>query len=148
MYFQKIFPLRGQFIHCDFIYTKNSGGRPCRKSMFYWGKIGQRLPIFGFWSGDDATENGDFQREKQRLQGSKIFWLAKFSWIWSGGDATENRDFQRGKQRLQGYKNFWIAILVQKFSKKKASISKNVSAARAIYSLWFYLHKEFRGATL
>ena len=32
---QKIFPLRGQFIHCDFIYTKNSGGRPCRKSLFY-----------------------------------------------------------------------------------------------------------------
>ena len=23
---QKIFPLRGQFIHCDFIYTKNSRG--------------------------------------------------------------------------------------------------------------------------
>ena len=25
------------------------------------------------FQGDDATENGDFQREKQRLQGSKKF---------------------------------------------------------------------------
>ena len=75
---QKIFPLRGQFIHCDFIYTKNSGGRPCRKSLFYWSKIGQRLRIFGFWSGDDARENGDFQREKQRLEGTKNFMKITF----------------------------------------------------------------------
>ena len=39
----------------------------------YIGKIGQRLRIFRFWSGDDARENGDFQREKQRLQGYKNF---------------------------------------------------------------------------
>jgi len=46
------------------------------------------LPIFGFCARDDARENGDFQREKQRLQGSKIF---------NGGDVDENSHFIEGK---------------------------------------------------
>ena len=50
--------------------------------------MGQRLRIFGFCAGDDARENGDFQREKPRLQGSKIF---------NGGDVDENRHFIEGK---------------------------------------------------
>ena len=69
--------------------------------------------------GGDASENGDFQREKQRLQGYKFFQgLGDPSGgglrIVSGGawgdnkgdDATENDNFQRGKQRLQGPKIF------------------------------------------
>ena len=32
---EKNFPLRGQFIHCNFIYIKNSGGRLCIKLLFY-----------------------------------------------------------------------------------------------------------------
>ena len=40
--------------------------------------------------GDDATENDNFQRRKQRLRGSKNF----------------SRSFQRGSQHLQGRKNF------------------------------------------
>ena len=67
------------------------------------------MRIFWFWSGGDATENGDFQTRKQRLEGYKKFWMAKFSWISSGDDATENGDFQTRKQRLQGYKKFWMA---------------------------------------
>ena len=50
--------------------------------------------------GDDATENVNFQRRKQRLQGPKNF-AAEL-----GGDASENGDFQSEKQRLQGYKFF------------------------------------------
>ena len=46
------------------------------------------MPIFGFCAGDDARENGDFEREKPRLQGSKIF---------NGGDVDENRHFIEGK---------------------------------------------------
>ena len=30
------------------------------------------MRIFGFCAGDDARENGDFQIEKQRLQGTKF----------------------------------------------------------------------------
>ena len=64
--------------------------------------------------GGDATENGDFQKKKQRLEGYKKFWMAKFSWISSGDDATENGDFQRRKQRLQGYKIFQISFYLHK----------------------------------
>ena len=65
-----------------FIYTKNSGGRPCRKWLFDKRKIGLRWRIFGFWSGDDARENGDFQSEKQRLEGTTFL---------NGGDIDETR---------------------------------------------------------
>ena len=49
--------------------------------------------------GGDASENGDFQREKQRLQGYNFFSGALI--VYSerneqlGGDALENGDFQR-----------------------------------------------------
>ena len=52
------------------------------------------------------SENGDFQKGKQRLQGSNCF-LGAFI-LYSerneqlGGDASENDDFQSEKQRLQG----------------------------------------------
>ena len=45
--------------------------------------------------GGDASENGDFQRENQRLQGRKNF---------LEGDASENVNFHSRKQRLQGRK--------------------------------------------
>ena len=56
--------------------------------------------------GGDASENGDFQMRKQRLQGVQFFFRS-FHFIFrkkytAGGDASENGDFQSGKQRLQG----------------------------------------------
>ena len=58
--------------------------------------------------GGDASENGDFQSEKQRLQGTNF--SRSFHFIFSmknrGDDATENVIFQRRKQRLQGVQNF------------------------------------------
>ena len=58
-------------------------------------------------NGGDASENGDFQRRKQRLQGpffsgALILYSEREN---QGDDATENDNFQRGKQRLQGRKN-------------------------------------------
>ena len=56
--------------------------------------------------GDDATENVNFQRGKQHLQGRKNFKLNfdEFFDERQGDDATENVNFQSGKQRLQGAK--------------------------------------------
>ena len=73
------------------------------------------MPIFGFCAGDDARENGDFETEKPRLQGSKIF---------NGGDVDENRHFIEGKLVAHG----------QKFS-----ILKNFCHV----TIRFYLHKEY-----
>ena len=66
-----------------FIYTKNfQGGRCDRKSRFSKGETafaGQQNFFRSHFiytknfQGGDATENRDFQREKQRLQGSKFF---------------------------------------------------------------------------
>ena len=93
----------------DFIYTKNSGGRPCRKWLFYWGKIGQRLRIFGFWSGDDARENGDFQRKKQRLQGTKNFMKIIFLNIVNVDDIESLWHFAKEAGALYGKWNmYWI----------------------------------------
>ena len=56
--------------------------------------------------GGDASENGDFQSEKQRLQGTNFSRSFHFIFLIKiGDDATENVNFQRGKQRLQGCKN-------------------------------------------
>ena len=88
MRFDFIYTENSAWPRSDFICTKNSGGRPCRKSLFYKGKFGQCLRIFGFCSGDDARENGDFQIEKQRLEGTTFF---------NGGDVDENRHFIAGK---------------------------------------------------
>ena len=56
--------------------------------------------------GGDATENGDFHRVKQRLQGCKNFHKKFFISFYVGDDATENGDFHSVKQRLQWYKKF------------------------------------------
>ena len=58
--------------------------------------------------GGDASENGDFQRENQRLQGTNFSRSFHFIFLMKnrGDDATENVNFQRRKQRLQGCKNF------------------------------------------
>ena len=56
--------------------------------------------------GGDATENCDFHRVKQRLQGSKNFHKKFFISFYVGDDATENGDFQIGKQRLDEYNFF------------------------------------------
>ena len=70
------------------------------------------------FQGGDATENRDFQREKQRLQGSNCFsdLILSTQRIFRGGDATENRDFQREKQRLQGSKIFSDLPMRQKMA--------------------------------
>ena len=57
--------------------------------------------------GGDASENGDFQRRKQRLQGpffsgALILYSEREN---QGDDATENDNFEKKKQRLQGRKN-------------------------------------------
>ena len=58
-------------------------------------------------------------------------------------------------QRIPGRPEIWILStqrvpghLLKKSYKKRACISKNFPAARAIFSLRSYLHKEFEGATL
>ena len=58
--------------------------------------------------GGDASENGDFQRENQRLQGTNFSRSFHFIFLMKnrGDDATENVNFQRENQRLQGPKNF------------------------------------------
>ena len=47
--------------------------------------------------GGDASENGDFHREKQRLQGTNVFAGAFILYSERneqlGGDASENDDF-------------------------------------------------------
>ena len=65
---------------------------------------------FGIHRGGDATENGDSQRGKQRLQryifSDISFYLHKEfpSRQTKGGDVIENVDFPGRKLRLQGYK--------------------------------------------
>ena len=53
--------------------------------------------IFSRIDGGDATENDDFQREKQRVQGT-IFY--------EGDDPTKNGNFQTEKVGLLWNKNF------------------------------------------
>jgi len=69
--------------------------------------------------GGDATQNDDFHREKQRLQGTNVFAGAFILYSERneqlGGDASENDDFQSEKQRLQGYNCFQeLSFYVQK----------------------------------
>ena len=53
--------------------------------------------------GGDASENGDFQSEKQRLQGTKFFQGPTLAGVvdeymkFSGGDLVENDYFQKLK---------------------------------------------------
>ena len=59
--------------------------------------------------GGDASENGDFQSEKQRLQGTNFSRSFHFIFLIKiGDDATENVNFQSEKQRLQGRKHFQL----------------------------------------
>ena len=54
--------------------------------------------------GGDASENGDFHREKQRLQGTNVFAGAFILYSERneqlGGDASENDDFQRERNNV------------------------------------------------
>ena len=72
-----------------------------------------------FYLGGDASENGDFQMGKQRLQGYKNFptkindvfkkhfpRCARPAFILSGGRCVRKWRFSNGKTALQGYKNF------------------------------------------
>ena len=58
----------------------------------------------GGLAGGDASENGDFQSRKRRLQGYNFFRGSHFIFRNRGDDATENVNFQTRKQRLQGAK--------------------------------------------
>ena len=55
------------------------GGDLVENHCFIEVKLANVCRFFGFWSGGDARENGDFQREKQRLQDTKIFYEDNFS---------------------------------------------------------------------
>ena len=104
----------------DFTYTKNSAMG--RSDCIYTKNSARPRSDFPYTkNGGDASENGDFQRRKQRLQGVHFFQELSF-YIQKeltndffqinfenalrpvenqGDDATENDNFQRGKQRLQ-----------------------------------------------
>ena len=56
--------------------------------------------------GGDASENGDFQSEKQRLHGYNFFQELSFHILDKNrGRCDRKCQFSKGKQRLQGRKN-------------------------------------------